>query len=174
MTKYRHVDGVPFLPSGGLLLPQVYAWDFSSSRVTFTDDLLFSENKKGLFQLLLLPDSPEEVRQLVQAQRELPKCKHVIAEETTILIQSETVQSFRFQSEENMVVARLATGEEFAQSDLCRNRPAPQYYDSRQISKEIPGVKFVLVRPDRFVYAACRDSERLAEVLDGLAYILLS
>jgi FAD binding domain len=173
MTKYNHAEGLAFLPSGGLLLPQVYARCLRTSRVTFSDDLLFSRSKKGLLQLLLLPDSPKEARQLIQELRHIPQQKYVFAEEVTILIQSNIDHFSTVPAEENMTIARIATGPEFAETDLCRNRPAPQCYDPQRISKELPGMKFALVRPDRFVYAACRDGKELAGVLGGMASVLL-
>ncbi len=173
MAKYSYATGLPFLPSGGLLLPQVYAWDFRSSQVAFSDDVLFSNTKKGLLQLLLLPDTAEEARHLVQELQRLPEQRHFVAEEATILIQNDDIHPSQVQLEGAMAVARVATGEEFAESELCRNRPAPRYYDLFRISKELPGMKYVLVRPDRFVYAACRDPGELAEVVSGLASILL-
>lgn len=172
MAKYNDAEGLPFLPSGGLLLPQVYAWDFKSSRVTFSDDLIFSPDKKGLFQLLLLPDSAEEAKQLVQELRDGPRQKLVVAE-ATILIQNSDVDPSQVQLEPDMVVARVATGEEFACTSLCYNRPAPQYYDLCRISKEFKGTMSLVVRPDRFVYAACRSCKDLTGVLDRLALVLL-
>ena len=174
MAKYNHAEGLPFLPSGGLLLPQVYARDFRSSKVAFSDDLIFPESKRGLLQLLVLPDSAEEARQMLQELRNIPRSKHVLADEATILIQREVVDPSKVQLDGDTVVARVATGDEFAESELCRNRPRPLYFDPYRISKELPSMKFVLVRPDRFVYAACRDRKELAEAVDGLDYILLA
>ena len=60
-------------------------------------------------------------------------------------------------------VYRVATGEEFAASELCNDRPYPTGYDMYRIRKEVGGRKYVLMRPDRFVFAACHsDSELLA------------
>ena len=173
MAKYAYVEGLPLLPSGGLLLPQVYAWDYRSSRVAFSDDVLFSETKKGLLQLLLLPDTTAEATQLVQELQRVPPQRHVAVEEATVLIQHVTIDSSHVQLGGEMSVARVATGDEFAQSELCQNRPDPKYYDPCRISKELPGMKYVLVRPDRFVIGAFRDSGELAEAVGGLANILL-
>lgn len=179
MTRYRHQTGLPFLPDGhgGMLLPQVYAWDFKSERVKFSDDLIFAPEKTGLFQLLLLPDSPEEAEDLVVVARNVTSKGFITTEEATVLIQDDGVQSSQAQhlAGHGFGVARVATEEEFAADlDLCRNRPAPTHYDPWRISKEVKGLKFVVVRPDRFVYAACRTSAELTRALDGLAGVLLS
>lgn len=179
MIRYKHQAGLPFLPDGhgGTLLPQVYAWDFRSERVRFSDDLIFAPDKTGLFQLLLLPDSLREAEDLMVAARNVTPNGLITAEEATVLIQNDGVQSSQTRqlADHGMSVARVATGEEFAASpDLCRNRPAPRYYDPWRISKEIKGMKFVVVRPDRFVYAACRTSTELTKTLDALAGVLLS
>jgi len=179
MIRYKHQPGLPFMPDGhgGLLLPQVYAWDFSSDRVIFSDDLVFTPVKKGLFQLLLLPSSPEEAKTLLAATSDVTQNRFFIADEATVLIQNCGVQRSRIQQllETGVVVARVATGEEFAADPvLCRNRPAPKYYDPYRISKEVKGMKYVVVRPDRFVYAACRTGNELMSAVNLLTEILLS
>lgn len=179
MIRYKHHAGLPFLPDGhgGMLLPQVYTWDFTSQRVRFSDDLIFAPEKTGIFQLLLLPDSPEEAEELVAATRNIKSNEFINTEEATVLIHNYGVQSNRAQQlmGHGVRVARVASGEEFAADpDLCRNRPAPSYYDPWRISKEVKGMKFVVVRPDRFVYAACRTSTELSTAVDGLAAVLLS
>lgn len=172
MTKYKHADGLPFLSTGGLLLPQVYAWDSRSSRVTFSDDLIFSPNKKGLFQLLVLPESLEHAKQLTQELRNISPHQLVAVEEATVLIQDSDTHCPPAQLEGDLFHARVATGEEFTASALCANRPEPQYYDPYRISKEFPGKRFLVVRPDRFVYAACQSGGELTGVLNGLASVL--
>lgn len=179
MTRYKHQPSLPFLGGGygGMLLPQVYTWDFASERVKFSDDLIFAAGKRGLFQLLLLPASTEDVKDLVVAAKSLPLNDFINAEEATVLIQNERSQSSQLPclASHGLSMARVATGEEFAAApDLCRNRPAPKYYDPSRISKEVKGMKFVVVRPDRFVYAACRTSAELIRAVDGLAGVLLS
>jgi hypothetical protein len=59
-------------------------------------------------------------------------------------------------------LARIATASEFAADEnLCKNRPAPKYYDACRMKQEVHGKKFVIIRPDRFVYAACSSLEEL-------------
>jgi hypothetical protein len=58
-------------------------------------------------------------------------------------------------------VYRLATGDEFLASGLCENRPPPIGYDMFRIKKELGGRRYVLMRPDRFIFAACHSGEEL-------------
>ena len=173
MTRYMHAEGLPFLPSGGLLLPQVYVRHFKSSRVMFSDDLIFSQGKCGLFQLLLLPDSTREATEMTAEVQQLPTNKLIHPGEATVLIQTINIPISYLQTEGGMSMARVATGKEFAATVLCRNRPAPQHYDAYRIREELPGMKYVLVRPDRFVYAACKSAGELATILDGVASVVL-
>lgn len=179
LTAYHHEPGLPFKKNqqGGRLLPQVYVWDFKSAKVHFSDDLVFARNKTGLLQLILLPDSVAEARQLAQTLSGLPSNKLLNVPEATILIQDLTAEIPGEQlSDVGKVynIARLASGEEFAADPmLCFNRPVPKYYEPRRIAQEFRGMKFMVVRHDRFVYAACRTSDELATVLDGLQGTLL-
>jgi hypothetical protein len=171
MCRYTQAKSLPFLSSGGLLLPQVYARNCSNSQVCFSDDLIFTKNKGGLLQLLLLPDCVVEARRLVAGLQHLPNHELVNPREATILVQETDVDPPPLE-EVDMTMARVATGEEFAVTELCRNRPKPQHYDPYRVSKELPGMKFVLVRPDRFVYAACREDKELAAIIDGMTAVI--
>jgi hypothetical protein len=177
-VRYKHQPGLPFLPDahGGVLLPQVYAWDFKSDKVKFSDDLLFDSHKKALFQLLLLPESAKEAQHLLATIEKFPRHKFLDSGDATILIQNYNVQSTQIQVllGKKVSVARVATGDEFAADPvLCRNRPAPKYYDPLRISKELGNMKFVMVRPDRFVYAAVRTGDELVQALSTLTETLL-
>lgn len=174
MTRYKHQPGLPFIAggNGGMLLPQVYTWEFHSNRVRFSDDLIFTSRKRGLFQLLLTPDSVEEAENLLKDTLGLTKSTFLRPSEATMLVQSPFVRYSDLSklSEHGITVARVATGEEFAADlDLCRNRPHPKYYDLYRIPKDLPGVKVVLVRPDRFVYAACETIREMSDIADRLA-----
>jgi len=178
MIRYNYQPGLPFLPdsSGGRLLPQVYAWDYPSKKVKFSDDLIFAPDKKASLQLLLLPDSPEDANNLLMSIDDVKGNDYVRTEEATVLIQKHDIQPTEIQQlvDHGKPLARVATGEEFAADpDLCRNRPEPKYYDPYRISKDVRGMKFVVVRPDRFVYAACRTSRELQDILNGLGKSLV-
>ncbi|PVH71142.1 hypothetical protein DL98DRAFT_597226 [Cadophora sp. DSE1049] len=72
-------------------------------------------------------------------------------------------------------VMRIATAEEFAADKLCDRRPAPSYYDEYRLKKEVKGRTFIILRQDRFAFAACADkaeldiaAARIEEVLSGI------
>lgn len=167
MTRYRHSEGLPFVPEmgGGVLLPQVYAYNFKTEKICFTDDLIFSQDKTGLFQLLILPDDVAGLHGLTDALDDVDEASSnlIRSEEATILIQSiEPLAESCVLPEQN--VARIATGDEFAADQvLCRNRPPPIGYDEGRLRKEINGKKYVILRHDRFVFAACDSPEELKQ-----------
>ncbi|KIW16621.1 hypothetical protein PV08_03809 [Exophiala spinifera] len=73
---------------------------------------------------------------------------------------------------QNKRVYRIATGDEFAACRLCRNRPPPTGYDMLRVRAEVGGRKYVLVRPDRFTFAACRSGAELAGACGRIAGVL--
>lgn len=173
MTKYQHREGLPFIPEmeGGLLLPQVYAYDLKTQKVCFTDDLIFAPQKAGLFQLLILPDGLDDLHTLTQGIDDVDRVSRNLLQsnEATILIQS-TTASTGSMALPQQDVARLATGEEFAADPvLCRNRPEPLGYDEHRLHREIRGRKYVILRQDRFVFAACDTIVELKDAAGQLA-----
>jgi len=59
-------------------------------------------------------------------------------------------------------VVRIATASEFALDErMCGGRPAPLYYDEYRMLKEAKGMSFVVLRQDRFIFAACADKAQL-------------
>lgn len=178
MIRYRYQTGMPFVSDGhgGLLFPQVYAWDFESGSVAFSDDLIFAARKRGFLQLVVLPQSAEEAKQLLSELKFMPQNEFFRTTEATCIIQQYCVDSCRVQplASNGVKIARVATGEEFAANPvLCGARPAPKYYDPFRMSREVKGAKSVLLRPDRFVYAACYSTEELNRTLDGLKDVLI-
>ena len=160
MTKYRHGPGLAFVADevGGLLLPQVYAFDFRSNKVKFTDDLIFSASKKGIFQLLILPNKLDDVESLTTDLEEIDILSDglLVADEATVIIQSTEASILSRHPEIKQTLARIASGDEFAADpDLCKNRPNPIGYDELRLRKEVKGKKYVILRPDLFVFAAC-------------------
>lgn len=180
LVQYTHTEGMPFLPHlrGGLLFPQVYcssrdsgAAKLSDGDISFTDDQIFASKKLGLFQLVVLVKSTHELASLQEELRDLesgpegwlePLEATVIVQDSRAVLSDSNVRRFSFR------VVRVATAAEFAASALCENRPAPKYYDECRISKELPGKRYVVVRPDRFVYAACVDKAELVDALSKL------
>lgn len=173
MTKYRYSPGLGFIGEmgGGLNLPQVYAYNFRTQKVCFTDDLIFSTGKTGLFQLVILPNNIKEIEPLT---RDLPDINHlsenlILSEEATVLIQSTKASLSPAEISIPQQIARIAPGDEFAADpELCKNRPPPIGYDELRIQKEVRGKKYVILRPDRFVFAACDTPAQLKEAIRKL------
>lgn len=173
MIRYKHQKGLPFVRElgGGLNIPQVYALNFANKKVAFTDDLIFDSSKKGLFQLLVLVDGSDKVDSSLQQIEGISKIAGGLVQddEITVLIQDLGAE-FRGDASHPGHVARIASGEEFAADGrLCRNRPAPKYYDPYKIGRELGAYNaFVILRPDRFVYASCSTRVELLDCLRGL------
>lgn len=189
MIRYKYTPGLTFLPEfgGGVCMPQVYCvpdackdFEEEAAAVTFTDDVIFAEDKQGLLQLVVLVDSAEEA---LQARADLDDVDRLsdgdlLGGETTFIIQSlspasTTNHNNKPQASEALTdVYRIASGTVFAASKLNNGRPAPRYYDPYRLKKETDGKKFVILRPDRFVFAVCADKEELNRAAGQVARIL--
>ncbi|KAJ5136103.1 hypothetical protein N7448_004657 [Penicillium atrosanguineum] len=170
MVRYEYSNGLPFLPeyNGGLCLPQIYCKDIGrpDGEVLFTDDVIFGREKKGLFQILVYIKTTDQLpssREIVADVDDMSKGE-IRASEATFLI--EGMDNEKCIKGEN--VYRLATGEEFARSLLCDRRPAPKFYDLFYLAKELKGMRFVIVRQDRFIFAACDTKEDLRSAIGKL------
>ena len=183
MQRYQYAPGLAFIGEmgGGLLVPQAYVFNFRRQKVEFSDDLIFSPEKQGLFQLVILPD---DVTQLEPPARDLNDLTFLsngllLPIEATIIIQS-TQATLPMAPDNTSVyqhqihhITRLATGDEFAASPtLCKNRPPPIGYDPMRMRKEVAGKKYVIIRPDRFVYAACDTVMELKQAVSKLSNAL--
>lgn len=169
MTKYHYQPGLAFLPGGGLSLPQAYAFNLLDGTILFSDDMIFAPWKTGLFQLLILVDGASEVEGALKEVKNVTSLSDglILENETTVIIQDTTAELKT--TIDHRCIARLATGDEFAADmTLCKNRPAPKYYDAFRMKKEVDGKKFIVVRPDRFVYARCSNREELQDALKML------
>jgi hypothetical protein len=175
MIRYKWQDGLAFLGDshGGLSLPQVYCSPiFPSSKspeVMFTDDVIFLKSKKGLLQLLVLLDDLADLkatRKSLLGVDELSN-QYILAEEATFMVQAPDIKVIP--TEIGNDVFRIATAEEFAATEsLCKHRPVPMYYDMFRMKKDLKGKKFAIVRPDRFLYAACDTTEELHGICRGI------
>ncbi|KAL2835877.1 hypothetical protein BJY01DRAFT_252315 [Aspergillus pseudoustus] len=158
------------------------------ARVFFTDDVIFDVRKTGLFQLLVCL---ENISELDDARETLSSVNDVVVDaggtedeicfdEATYLIQDDRdVSKLQCDKDLNSAatdgsmrdllapvlpppVYQLASAEEFAGSPLCEGRPTPQGYDPHYLGKALGrGLQYVIVRPDRFIFAACRNSDEL-------------
>lgn len=169
MVRYNFCDGMPFLPkfNGGLCLPQVYCKPIGNdgNEIAFTDDVIFSQEKKGLFQLLIIVKSVDDAFSALDAVSNIGEISNgeMDLHETTLLVE-DTACGTR---ENAPQIFRVATGEEFANSPLCEKRPSPVFYDPFIIGKHLEGMKFVLLRPDRFIFAACGTKDDLESAVQS-------
>jgi 2-polyprenyl-6-methoxyphenol hydroxylase-like FAD-dependent oxidoreductase len=165
MTRYVYQEGMAFIPGpgSGVFLPQVYCAPLGAAhrgqQVAFTDDVIFASEKKGLFQIVVSIDCLEDVQNAQKALEDVEALseRELSAEEATYLVHDSRER--RVQRNPNVV--RIATAEEFALSPLCRDRPEPHYYDEYRLRREVQGRKYLIVRPDRLVYAACSTKQEL-------------
>lgn len=157
LVRYRHSEGMPFLPefNGGLCFPQVYCKAVANEgkQIYFTDDVIFSQRKKGLFQLLIVAKDIKEAFSAGESMANIGEISNgeMTPDETTLL-----VEDINCGTDDNPGdIMRIATEEEFSNSPLCEKRPIPEFYDPFIIGKVLKGAKFIILRPDRFIFAAC-------------------
>lgn len=181
---------MPFLPEhcGGLCLPQGYCTPVTPLRsnkqsatveeaehadeVHFTDDVIFATRNSSavqrLFRLLVYLQSISELpgaRQVVEDIEDISRGE-LCAGDVTFLVEDSSDVSALQDSDcggitQAQGVYRLATGPEFAASPLCKNRPEPRFYDPHYIGKVLGRKKYVILRPDRFVFAAVNNKQDL-------------
>ena len=158
---------MPFLPEfqGGLAFCQTYCTDLSETGpVQFTDTAIFTEDKKSIFQLVILLRNLDEWKSTANELEGIGQSDYLSPEEATIFVPRESVQSLsdhRDWMSSQPRVFRSASADEFAQSDLCHNRPAPRGYRETLMWEIMNGKRYVILRPDRFVFAACSTASEL-------------
>lgn len=141
--------------------------------VSFTDDLIFARHKVGIFQLVVLLESLQDLEHAPNALHGLKNQPrfYVLPEETTFILQGPQVNILEPNIGDD--VFRLAPADEFASNELlCRGRPVPHYYDMYQMKKDLHGKRFVIVRPDRFVYGACDTAAELESICENIPKVL--
>ena len=178
--RYQHVGRMPFMPEfkGGALFSQTYcvALDcaMKSPTVRFTDDIIFAEDKKALFQIVILLD--DELSRLQRIRTSLEGlesiCPWLCPAESTVFVRRPSLsREPAFQFDTLQGVHRTATAEEFERSALCGGRPAPRGYREFDMWAGLENKTFIILRADRFVFAACetrRELELAAQKLNEL------
>ncbi|OJJ54673.1 hypothetical protein ASPSYDRAFT_185556 [Aspergillus sydowii CBS 593.65] len=172
LVRYSHISGMPFVPdlNGGLNAPQVYCSDMSGT-VYFTDDIIFRNRDNGLFRMFVYLKSSAEIA----AARELLddvegwSNREIIADRTPFIVEDVDTKDGIILGKNP--VYQVATAEEFAASPLCTRRPAPACYDKYQLRDKVGG-KFVIMRPDRFIFAACSGKDDLRRAVDRMLEVL--
>lgn len=176
MVRYSHGPGSPFMPeyNGGLCLPQVYCKAMfhlpeGVGEVFFTDDVIFGSHKTGLFQLIVYIGDLSQLtpaREIVSDVEDISRGE-ITSGDVTFLVEdmADSGDNAGVTEHDMTSVFRLATAQEFAASALCHERPEPRFYDPCFLGKALDGNKFVVVRPDRFIFAACNTRHDLVIVL---------
>ena len=182
MTKYDYAPGMPFLPQyqGGKSFPQVFSAPIDGPAPpipTFTDDTIFAPNKTGIFQIVALLDSVDQFR---AARADISRIHSPESEltldpaEATYIVHGEVAsihdapallgKDVAIQNVIRVLGADeyTAAGRTVAALEKQFPRPDPLYYDPNRIRKDLGNDKvYVVVRWDRFVFAACRNAGEL-------------
>ncbi|QYT00072.1 hypothetical protein H0G86_007176 [Trichoderma simmonsii] len=163
MVKYQWQGGMgmAFLPrhGGGKNFPQVYVVPVTNTpqieKVLFTDDVIFSRQKQGLFQVVVILRSQNNIESVETALHGLQDISDGALRDDEATIFLDSIQAAPCDLKGRHIY-RLATAAEFAGDPvLCAGRPKPMGYDPHRMSKEVGNKTFIILRPDRFVFAAC-------------------
>lgn len=189
MARYNFSNGMAFLPdfAGGLCLPQVYCRPVfrptkgETPALRFTDDVLLnSPRQNALLRLLVVVDNMKQAEEawseLQGLEIESASRGEVSARTAMFLIHDPFLEIHEPKTQSNIPlenVYRVATGDEFAATDLCKNRPYPKGYDVYRIKKDVGGRKYLLIRPDRFLYAACDNTAQLRSACERIPATML-
>lgn len=166
---------MPFIPKlkGGLFFPQTYCARLDSENVLFTDDAVFAEHKKSIFHIVVLLQGLEEVKPTAAELDDIGYTwKHLSAAEATSFVPRMPMKRFSGNGSCDLPgdrVFRTASADEFAQSDLCLRRPEPRGYNEMLMRDSMAGERYAILRPDRFVFAACSDMHELRQAPQRLA-----
>ena len=191
MVRYLYSQGMPFLPEhcGGVCLPQSYCTpvtplrsnkqsatieeaEYADGVVHFTDDVIFATRNSSagqrLFRILVYLQSISELpgaRQVVSDIEDISRGELCVGDVTFLVEDSSDMSALQGDDcggiTQAQGVYRLATGPEFAASPLCKNRPEPRFYDPHYIGKVLGRKKYVILRPDCFVFAAVDNKQDL-------------
>ena len=189
MTKYDYAPGMPFMPEylGGKSFPQVFSAPIDGPAPpipTFTDDAIFAPSKIGIFQIVALLDSVDQFR---SARADVSRIHYpeslltLDPSETTYVVHGDVPSVHDAPAllgkeipSENII--RVLGADEYAAAGHTQTavekqfpRPEPLYYDANRIRKDLGFDKvYVIVRWDRFVFAACRNAAELERALSLL------
>ena len=179
--RYTWQNQMPFIPElcGGVSMPQVWCSGADTSfaeDVFLTDDVIFSDSKRRLFQLVILVDTIKEVNQYEQDVQTVDDASGgaLSREETTFILQSNTSPEtgcgkYNVDGVQLQQVLRVVSAEELrAVGPPTPHHPDPIRYNCMLFQRDFPGAVYLIVRPDRFTYAACKNREELWHALGRL------
>lgn len=157
--KYPFVEEM----GGGKTIPQVLCTN-DDGQLRFTDDVIFgASGKMGIFRLLVLVDSLQEIEAAAEELRGITSSPSrsnglLSAGEATYLITSSASPP---KDKDN--VFRIVSKEELD----AKKAEEMKRYDETIMRRETTG-KYIILRPDRFTFAACLDVTELGVALEEL------
>lgn len=162
---------MPFIPelNDGLNIPQVYCRSMIGE-IHFTDDIFFKPQDKGLFRMFVYLKHSTELQSVRDTLRNVEDWSEGELVGDKIPVIFEEMQPGKGAIEDRNVY-QLATGEELAWSPLCDRRPEPIGYDEYLLRDNIKG-KFVIMRPDRYTFAACNGKDELEKAVGFMMHVL--
>ncbi|KAH9213520.1 hypothetical protein DL95DRAFT_302173 [Leptodontidium sp. 2 PMI_412] len=177
LTKYVWSPGMPFLPElgGGKIFPQVFCLPCGSAatKAVFTDDVIFGKGKTALFPLVVLLRAESEIENARRDLADLEK-EHqgeLRVEEASYFIDE---PSFTVCTQTSQGIAYRILHTELSNPSIWGGLPEPIGYDGSRLRREVEG-RYVILRPDRFIFATCNTSvelvhasRSLSEALSGL------
>ena len=177
--QYTYEAGMAFIPElgGGICFPQVYCTRLEprlgTPPVWFTDDVVFADEKKAMFQIVVLVDN---LTQLGTLRRDLDGldriCARLSPTEASFFVRREGIPAnFSYEGLSTDNTFRIASAMEFESSPLCTGRPPAIGYREGEMWKKMRGKRYIIVRLDRFVFAACKtrqELDRAAQALNNL------
>lgn len=184
LSRYVWRDGMSFLSefSGGVMCPQVYCRSVFAnidSQVHFTDDVIFKSPHNSFLSLVVSVSNVAEAQTAYSELKglDLPQISHgeLKLEDVCYIVHDPLLEAPVLSTPISPTqIYRIATIEEFKQSSLNVNRPEPAGYDMYCIRTELRGRRYILVRPDRFVFAACTSGKELKEACDKIPSVLFA
>lgn len=177
MTKYDWENGMPFLPrfGGGKSFPQVFSAPIDGPAPpipSFTDDAIFSPEKKDVFQVVALLDSVDQI-EVARAEIERVEAVDIMLNPSnaTYIIHDEVpaVPALSLPTSSSKNTIRVLGSKEYEAAGLTEialkhtfKRHPPIMYDQNRIRKDLGAdIRYVIVRWDRFVFASCRNLQEL-------------
>lgn len=181
---YEHTKGMPFLPEfgGGALFSQAYCIALSSNgaqepKLKFTDSVIFGDGKKGVFQLVVLMGG--DVSHLQSVTKDIKSLDQISpllypSEASFFVRRSDAhIKPADSVGTNNPSLFRTASSEEFDASSLSVGRPPVRGYREYDMWTGVGEKKYVILRADRFVFAACGSREELERAAVRLNELVL-
>lgn len=165
-TVYKYEDGMGFDAElhGGVQFPQSFCVSISGqpdTRVQFTDDVIFANGKVKLFQIVALLSDIDQVSLAKEQISGLDKvCSQLSPAETTFFVRNHAMGK-KVSEERSENLFRIASAEEFSSSELCNGRQKPRLYDEDNMWALANGKRYVILRYDKFIFAACNNRAEL-------------